>query len=315
MKKQQNDAISVSASSAAAIRRKPFRSANPKDKQFSKRFTRSRAGTVFYLLFLTIMGLFCLLPLIYCVATSLKPLDEIMIFPPKFFVTRPTLSNFAVIPELLSGLDVPIERYIFNSLFTTIVTTFIHITVSTMAAFALTKSQLRGKKLIFNIVQFALLFNAYTLSLPQLIIMANMRIIDTYWVYILPHMASTLGVFLMKQYMDGYIPNALIEAAHIDGSSWFNTFWRIVLPNIKPCILTLTLFTFRDIWATIPGGTIFTEAKKTLPTVMSTIASGGVARTGPAMAATVIMMIPPIVVFLISQGSVRETMGSAGIKG
>ncbi len=314
MKKQQNDAISVSASSAAAIRRKPFRSANPKDKQFSKRFTRSRAGTVFYLLFLTIMGLFCLLPLIYCVATSLKPLDEIMIFPPKFFVTRPTLSNFAVIPELLSGLDVPIERYIFNSLFTTIVTTFIHITVSTMAAFALTKSQLRGKKLIFNIVQFALLFNAYTLSLPQLIIMANMRIIDTYWVYILPHMASTLGVFLMKQYMEGYLSDTYLEAAKIDGAGYFRIFWQIVLPMVKPALLTLTLFAFRDIWAAVPANTVFSEEIKTLPMIMGQISAGGVARTGSAMAVTVIMMIPPIAVYLITQGNVVETMSSSGIK-
>lgn len=314
MKKQQNDAISVSASSAAAIRRKPFRSANPKDKQFSKRFTRSRAGTVFYLLFLTIMGLFCLLPLIYCVATSLKPLDEIMIFPPKFFVTRPTLSNFAVIPELLSGLDVPIERYIFNSLFTTIVTTFIHITVSTMAAFALTKSQLHGKKLIFNIVQFALLFNAYTLSLPQLIIMANMRIIDTYWVYILPHMASTLGVFLMKQYMEGYLSDTYLEAAKIDGAGYFRIFWQIVLPMVKPALLTLTLFAFRDIWAAVPANTVFSEEIKTLPMIMGQISAGGVARTGSAMAVTVIMMIPPIAVYLITQGNVVETMSSSGIK-
>ena len=314
MKKQQNDAISVSASSAAAIRRKPFRSANPKDKQFSKRFTRSRAGTVFYLLFLTIMGLFCLLPLIYCVATSLKPLDEIMIFPPKFFVTRPTLSNFAVIPELLSGLDVPIERYIFNSLFTTIVTTFIHITVSTMAAFALTKSQLRGKKLIFNIVQFALLFNAYTLSLPQLIIMANMRIIDTYWVYILPHMASTLGVFLMKQYMEGYLSDTYLEAAKIDGAGYFRIFWQIVLPMVKPALLTLTLFAFRDIWAAVPANTVFSEEIKTLPMIMGQISAGGVARTGSAMAVTVIMMNPPIAVYLITQGNVVETMSSSGIK-
>ena len=314
MKKQQNDAISVSASSAAAIRRKPFRSANPKDKQFSKRFTRSRAGTVFYLLFLTIMGLFCLLPLIYCVATSLKPLDEIMIFPPKFFVTRPTLSNFAVIPELLSGLDVPIERYIFNSLFTTIVTTFIHITVSTMAAFALTKSQLRGKKLIFNIVQFALLFNAYTLSLPQLIIMANMRIIDTYWVYILPHMASTLGVFLMKQYMEGYLSDTYLEAAKIDGAGYFRIFWQIVLPMVKPALLTLTLFAFRDIWAAVPANTVFSEEIKTLPMIMGQISAGGVARAGSAMAVTVIMMIPPIAVYLITQGNVVETMSSSGIK-
>lgn len=281
-----------------------------------KRYTRSKFGNFMLFLFLTLAGAFSLLPLIYSIVTSFKPLDELMIFPPTLVtVHRPTLENYFALPELISGLSVPLSRYIVNSLLISVVGTVLEVLVSAMAAFVLSKSNLKYEKIIFLIVQFALLFNGYTLEVPRYLIYAKTRMIDTYSVYILPFLASSMGVFLMKQYMDGYIPNALIEAAHIDGASWFNIFWKIVLPNIKPCILTLTLFTFRDIWATIPGGTIFTEAKKTLPTVMSTIVSGGVARTGPAMAATVIMMIPPIVVFLISQGSVRETMGSAGIKG
>ena len=124
-----------------------------------------------------------------------------------------------------------------------------------------------------------------------------------------------MGVFLMKQYMDGYVPDALIEAAHIDGADWFGIFGRIIVPIIKPCILTLTLFTFLGLWNVQSTGTIFSEQLKTLPTVMSTIAAGGLARTGSSMATSVIMMIPPILVYLISQSSIKETMGSAGIKG
>ena len=115
--------------------------------------------------------------------------------------------------------------------------------------------------------------------------------------------------------MDGYIPDALIEAAKIDGANYLRIFWSIIFPNVKPCVLTLVLFSFQSIWATIPTGTIFNESLKTLPTVMSTISAGGIARSGAAMAATVIMMIPPIVVYLFSQSSIKETMGSAGIKG
>lgn len=281
-----------------------------------KRYTRSKFGNFMLFLFLALAGAFSVLPLIYSIVTSFKPLDELMIFPPTLVtVRRPTLENYFALPELISGLSIPLSRYIVNSLLISVIGTVLAVLLSAMAAFVLSKANLKYQNTIFIIVQFALLFNGYTLEVPRYLIYAKTHMIDSYAVYIVPFLASSMGVFLMKQYMDGYIPNALIEAAHIDGSSWFNTFWRIVLPNIKPCILTLTLFTFRDIWATIPGGTIFTEAKKTLPTVMSTIASGGVARTGPSMAATVIMMIPPIVVFLISQGSVRETMGSAGIKG
>ncbi len=115
--------------------------------------------------------------------------------------------------------------------------------------------------------------------------------------------------------MDGYIPDALIEAAKIDGANYIRIFTSLIFPNVKPCALTLSLFAFQSIWATIPSGTIFNESLKTLPTVMSTIGVGGIARSGAAMAANVILMIPPILVYLFSQSSVKETMGSAGIKG
>lgn len=281
----------------------------------SKRYTRSKVGNVFYVVVLVAMGLFSILPLVYCLATSLKPLDELMLFPPKFFVSRPTMQNYFALPGLLSNLRVPLSRYIFNSLFVTIITTVLYVIFSTMAAFVLTKSHIKGRKLMFRLIQYALLFNAFTLAIPQYLIFAYMDIIDTYWVYILPYLASTMGVFLMKQYMDGYVPDALIEAAHIDGADWFGIFGRIIVPIIKPCILTLTLFTFLGLWNVQSTGTIFSEQLKTLPTVMSTIAAGGLARTGSSMATSVIMMIPPILVYLISQSSIKETMGSAGIKG
>ena len=138
--------------------------------------------------------------------------------------------------------------------------------------------------------------------------------IDTYWVYILPHFASTMGVFLMKQYMEGALPNALLEAAKIDGAGYFRIFWRIVMPIVKPMWLTLTLFTFRDVWATVPGGTIFSEALKTLPTIMSQISAGGIARSGASAAAGVLLMIPPIVSFVLTQSKMLQTMAHSGIK-
>lgn len=283
-------------------------------KQFSKRFTRSKAGNVFYFLFLTLAGLFCALPLIYSVVTSFKPLDEIMVFPPRFFVKRPTLANYAVLSELLSGLQVPIDRYVFNSIFITLITTFLYIFVSSMAAFSLSKGKYSGRKTGFAIIQFALLFNAYTLALPQYFIMSKLHIVDSYWAYILPQMASTLGIFLMKQYIDGYVSETFIEAGKIDGASYFRIFWKIVLPIIRPAMMTLTLFAFREVWAYTPASTVYSEQIKTLPMIMSQITSAGVARTGSAMALTVIMMIPPIVVYLSCQSRVVETMSSAGIK-
>lgn len=288
----------------------------PSYKNQSKRFTRSKIGNVMYFSILFFAGLFSTLPLIYCVTTSFKPLDELLIFPPRLFlVQKPTIANYTALPDLISGLSIPISRYLFNSVFISVVGTVAHVIVSAMAAFVLAKSKIKYKNIIFMIIQLSLLFNVYTLSIPRYVIYSEMKMINTYWVYILPFIPSAMGVFLMKQYMEGYVPDALIEAAKIDGADWYQTFFRIIFPMVRPCVLTLTLFSFRDIWGTIPAGTIFSEQLKTMPTIMSTIASGGLARTGSSMAASVIMMIPPIVVYFISQGSIRETMGSAGIKG
>lgn len=158
------------------------------------------------------------------------------------------------------------------------------------------------------------MFNGVTLGVQQYLIFAKLKIIDTYWVYILPQLASTLGVFLAKQYIEGYIPNPLLEAAKIDGANYYRVFWSIVMPIIKPAWLTLLLFSFRDIWSMVPSGTIFSESLKTLPQIVGQITSGGTARAGSAMAVSVIMMIPPLIVYFISQSNVVEAMSSAGIK-
>ena len=121
-------------------------------------------------------------------------------------------------------------------------------------------------------------------------------------------------MFLMKQYIEGYVPDTLLEAANIDGAGYFRSFFRIVLPIVKPALLTLTLFAFRDIWALVPQGTIFSEQLKTLPMIMAQVTAGGIVRSGSAMAVSVIMMIPPVIVYLISQSNVVEAMSSAGIK-
>ena len=281
-----------------------------------KRYTRSRFGNFMFFFFLFLFGAFSVLPLLYSIVTSFKPLDELLIFPPSLItVKRPTFENYSVLPSLVESLEVPFSVYLFNSLFVTAVGTLVHVLASASAAFVLSKTDIKFKKTIILTVQLSLLFNAYTLAIPRYLIYSGMGIIDTYWSYILPAIPSSMGVFLMKQYMDGYVPNTLIEAAKIDGASYIRTFWGIVFPCVKPCLLTLALFSFRDIWTIVPQGTIFTESLKTLPMVMSTIVSGGLARQGAAMANSVIMMLPPIIVYFISQGSLKESMSSAGIKG
>ena len=279
-----------------------------------RRYTRSKAGNFFFFLFLIAAGLFSVLPMIYSIVTSFKPLDELMIFPPKFFVNRPTLMNYTSIPRLLSSLQVPVSRYVFNSVFLAVVTTTMQVIVASMAAYAISKLKLNGTAVLFIIIQFALMYNATTLAIPQYIIFTKVRIINTYLVYILPYLQSSMGVFLMKQFVDDGVPDVLLEAARMDGAGPFRIYWKIVMPCIKPAWLTLTLFSFNDTWSFGSGATIFDEQLKTLPAIMSQISSGGIARMGNAMAAAMLLAIPPIALYLITQSNVIETMSSAGIK-
>lgn len=285
-----------------------------KAKPTYKRYTRSKFVSITIYTLLILAGLFTILPLIYSVSTSFKPLEELLKFPPAFIVRRPTFQNYLQLPSIISSLSVPLGRYVFNSVFVSIGATVGHVLIAAMAAFVMSKGRFKGLAVIFLIVQFSLLYNSYTLAIPQYIIMSKLHIVDTYWVYILPYLPSSLGVFLIKQYMDSSIPDALLEAAYIDGANEWRMFWRIVMPNSKPAWMTLVMFAFRDLWSLQPQGTIFTEKLKLLPNVMSTITQGGIARSGSAMAAMVILMIPPIIVYLVSQSSIVETMTTSGIK-
>jgi ABC-type glycerol-3-phosphate transport system permease component len=284
-------------------------------KKSYKRFTRSKAANVFFVSMLLLAGLFMVLPLIYSIVTSFKPLDELLAFPPKFFVSRPTIHNYTVLPSLLDNLQVPFSRYAFNSLFISVAITFGHVLVAGMASFTLSFCKNKWISAVFWGVQVALLFNGYTLGIPQYLIFAKLGIIDTYWVYILPAIPATTGVFLIKQYMDSSVPDSLLEAARIDGANVWQIYIRIVMPIIKPAWMTLLLLSFQSLWSVIPSGTIFSEELKTLPYVLSSITAGGIARAGSSMAATVLMMIPPIAVFFVSQSNVLETMSTAGMKG
>ncbi|MBQ6826188.1 MAG: carbohydrate ABC transporter permease [Clostridia bacterium] len=279
-----------------------------------RRYTRSTAGNIAYFSLLFLAGAFTILPLIYCVITSFKPLDELLIFPPRFFVRRPTLSNYLELPSLLGKIQVPVSRYFFNSIFIAVAGTGLHIIAASLAAFAFSKSRMKSWSILFLIIQIMLLYNSVTLSVPQYLIFTKLRMVDTYWVYILPAIPSAVGCFLMKQFIDVSVPDALLEAARIDGAGVIRMYYKIVMPILKPAWMTIMLLSFQTMWTVIPSGTIFSEQLKTLPQVMSSISAGGIARSGSAMAITVILMIPPILVFMVTQSNVMETMSTSGIK-
>lgn len=278
------------------------------------RLSRSVGGDIGVILFLVVISFFMAIPLIYAVVQSLKPLDEIFAYPPKFFVRHPTFDNFISVYQLTQNLWVPLSRYIFNSLFISVVGTCVYVIIAAMAAFPLSKHHFPGKTLISLLVVWALLFRSEVTSVAQYIIISGLSMIDTYWSMLLPPLASTFGVFLMMQFMENAIPDSVMEAARIDGASEYRIFFSIVMPSVKPAWLTLIIFTFQSMWNATGVSYIYNESLKTLPSVLNNISTGGLARAGASAAVAVLLMIPPIAIFLISQSSVMETMSHSGLK-
>ena len=279
-----------------------------------KILSRSKAGTFFIFAFLAVAGAFMLLPIIYVLVTAFKPLNEILAYPPKFFVRNPTWGNFSDLIEITQETWIPFERSLFNSLFIAVAGTAAYIIVASMAAYPLAKNKSRYISIYYQIVVLAILFRPEVTRTPLYIIISRLGLINTYWSLILPVMAGSFGVFLMRQFIIT-VPNEMLEAARVDGASDFTCFWKLIMPLVRPAWMTLTIFTFKDLWNTGESQYIYEEALKTLTAVMQSISSAGIARAGAGAAVALIMMIPPIAVFVISQSSVMETMSQTGIKG
>ncbi|MCR5770077.1 MAG: carbohydrate ABC transporter permease [Butyrivibrio sp.] len=275
--------------------------------------SHSLVGDVFSIALLVIMGAFMALPLVLAVSNSLKPLEELFIFPPRFFVRNPTLDNFHDVFVLMSGSWVPFARYTFNTVFITIVGTFGHLIIASLCAYALAKYKFPGQKIIFWIIVTALMFSTQVTAIPNYLIMSKIGWLDSYASLIVPAIAKPLGLFLMKQFME-QIPDSLLEAARIDGASEFRVFWTIAMPQVKPAWLTLIIFCFQDLWNLQGSNYIFSEELKTLPYALSQISAAGIARSGATAAVAVIMMSVPIAIFIASQSNIIETMASSGIK-
>ena len=274
---------------------------------------RSFWGDLGIYIMLIIIAVAMVFPLVFAVSSSLKPLDELFRFPPRVFPQRPTLDNFSDLFVTLSQSYVPFSRYLLNTVFITVVGTFGHLIIASMAAFVLAKYDFPGGKTFFSIIVTALMFSGYVTGIPNYVIMSRLHMIDTFWAIILPAFAAPIGLFLMKQFMEG-LPTALIEAAHLDGAGEFRIFWSIVMPNVKPAWLTMIIFSVQSLWNNSAATVIYSEAKKTLVYALQQIQAGGIARTGQAAAVQVITMIVPILIFVFSQRNILETMASSGLK-
>ena len=274
---------------------------------------RSVGGDNGIYILLILFGIFFVLPLVYSISSAFKPLDEIYLYPPRFFVKNPTFNNFQDLLVVMSSSYVPFTRYVFNTVLITLLGTVGHLIIGSMAAYVLAKYEFPGSKKIFKIIQAAIMFNAYVLQIPTYIIMSKLGWIDTYLALMVPAFALPMGLFLMKQFME-QIPDALIEAAKIDGAKEGRIFLQIVMPNVKPAWLTVTIFSVQNLWNMKGQVYIYSEEYKMLPYALQQIMAGGVARAGVGSAATMVVMMVPILIFVLAESNILETMASSGIK-
>ena len=274
---------------------------------------RSIGGDVLLYIFLILMAYIMAFPIIFAVSNALKPLDELFRFPPRIFAQHPTMDNFSDLFITMGKSWVSFSRYLFNTVFITFVGTAGHLIIASMASFVLAKYEFPGGKGFFKLATTALMFTGWATQIPNYLILNWLGWIDTYWAIIVPAFAAPIGLFLMKQFMEG-LPTSLIEAAKIDGANEWRVFSQIVMPNVKPAWMTLIIFSVQRLWNDRAATYIYSEEKKTLVYALNQIGLGGIARTGQQAAVLVVVMIVPIVIFVFSESQILETMASSGLK-
>jgi len=283
-------------------------------KKSNHALNRSLGGDIAINTILIIFGAFMFIPMFYAIIQSLKPLDELWVFPPRFFVINPTMKNYGDLFRLMSTSWVPFSRYIFNTVLISVVATGGNLLLASLSAYSLKKIKFPGAVMLFAVITYALMFNATVTTITNFLTMSALGWVDTYLAVMVPAMCAPLGLYLMGQFMDSTIPDATIESARLDGAGEWKTYWYIAMPMVKPAWLTLIIFSFNGLWNM--GQTIFIQSEelKTFAYAIQQILAGGIVRAGAGAAATVVMMVVPITVFVISQANIIETMASSGMK-
>ncbi|MBL8132578.1 MAG: carbohydrate ABC transporter permease [Anaerolineae bacterium] len=273
----------------------------------------------FYVLLLP-LSVVMILPIIFIFSSAFKPPDELFAYPPQFFVVNPTLKNFTDLFSKLSTSGIPVSRYLFNSIVITLATMTASILVSSAAAYSLSKKRFKLKRALFAINNLALMFVPIAVTIPRFLVIERLSLLNTFWVHVLPVLAMPVGLFLIKQFIDG-IPDEVIEAAQIDGASDWWIYWRIILPMIRPAIATIGILTFQAAWNNAEISTLYVndESLRTLAFYLSTLTTtttgaNAVAGQGVAAAAALIMFLPNLIIFIFLQRQVMSTMSHSGLK-
>lgn len=267
--------------------------------------------------FLTTLGLIMLLPIIFLINHAFKPLNELFLYPPTIFVQHPTWRNFEQLFLHSASGNVPFTRYLFNSVLVSVLTLIAVILVSTMAGFVLAKHRFHFKSLILSMIMVSLMFVPETVQIPRYIVISQLGIMNTYFAHILPFVASPIAVFLMKQFIE-QIPDSLLEAAKLDGASDLQIFLRIVIPLTGPAVATVAIITFQVVFGDVETSQLYMtiETMKTIPYYAMSFVSDvpGVAGQSIGAAVSLLMFLPNLILFLLFQRKMIETMLHSGVK-
>ncbi len=283
-------------------------------EQFTRSVNRSKGGDIGIFVMLAIVAIIMVLPMVYAICQSLKPLDELFVFPPRFIVINPTFKNYRDLFTLMNESWVPFSRYIFNTVFISGAGTFGNVIFASYAAYALAKIKFPGRDFLFSVVVYSLMFNSTVTGITNFITMSALGWVDTYLSVIVPAWCYTFGLYLMKQFMETSVNDSVLESARLDGAGENLIFWKIAMPMVKPAWITLIIFVFKDLWNMGASLYIYSEQLKTFNYAISQLVTSGIARSGVSAAATVVMMIVPITVFVITQSNVITTMSASGMK-
>jgi ABC-type sugar transport system, permease component len=263
------------------------------------------------------LSIILMLPILFVFTTAFKPADELFVFPPQFFVYHPTWDNFTRLFKEMSTSAVPASRYLFNSLLVALLTVVLSVVLSISAAYILSKKDFKGKKFLFDLNTLAIEFVPIAVSVPRFIIITKLGLTNLFVSNILPIIAMPVGLFLVKQFVD-QIPDSLIEAAYLDGANELDILFRVIIPMTKPAIATIAILSFQSAWGNVEASTLYltNESFKTFAYYITSFTSSNTSGVGQGMAAaaTLIMFVPNLLIFIFMQSQVMDTMAYSGIK-
>lgn len=256
-------------------------------------------------------AVFSLAPLLWMLSVSFMPAGEASALPPPLLPSAPTLDNYRL---LFSRMG--IGRYALNSVWIALLVTALSLLFNTLAGYAFAKLAFRGRERLFQTLLGALVIPAQVAMMPLFLLLKEMGLVNSLGGVVVPAMASVFGIFLVRQYTRG-IPDELIEAARIDGAGEFRIFWQIVLPLLKPVLVTLATFTFLGSWNDFmwPLIVLSDSGLHTLPVALSNLAREHVQDSELMMAGSVLTVLPVLLLFLALQRYYLQGLLLGSVKG